>query len=94
MDELVVFSMDVVALYPSIMRDMAMEAIKSAINISEIVWENVDVKRLTRHVSIMCSRKEVCNANLGQCVSIPKSRTTLKSYIYPTDRAKETGGDS
>ena len=25
---------------------------------------------------------------------MPKSKTTLKSYISPRDRAKETGGDS
>ena len=35
-DSLVIFSMDVVALYPSIMRDMAMEAISKAIERSNI----------------------------------------------------------
>ena len=39
MDKIVTFSMNGVTLYPSIMNDMSMEAIKSAIMKREIVWE-------------------------------------------------------
>ena len=41
-DNLVVFSMDVVALYPSIVRDMAMKAVEKAITETDIAWDNVD----------------------------------------------------
>ena len=55
----------------------------------------VDVKRrLARHVSLVCSRKEICDMNLGHVVPIPKSKTTLKSFVSPRDRARETDGDS
>ena len=51
-DSLVIFSMDVVALYPSIMRDMAQEAIAKAIERSNIKFEELNIKQLTRYVAM------------------------------------------
>ena len=51
-DSLSVIGMDVVALYPSIKRDMARMAISKAIERADNRWNNVDIRKLTRYVSL------------------------------------------
>ena len=85
--------MDVVALYPSITRAMAMEAIQNAIHKSDVKWENLDTKNLCRHVAMLCDRNKIERVRLGEVVPIPKSRTTFQSFTNPRDNARATGGD-
>ena len=73
---------------------MAMEAIRNAINKSEIVWENIDHKTLTRHVAMVCDRKSIETAGLLDVVPVPKPRTTFHSFASPRNTARATGGDS
>ena len=75
--------MDVFALYPSIKRDMAMEAIMNSIMKVEIRWENVSTTKLIRHVALTVSRDKIRNLKLEEVVPKPKRRTTFKSYINP-----------
>ena len=42
---MVIFSMDVTALYPSIKSEMAVKAAKEVIQLSKLEWEQVDVKQ-------------------------------------------------
>ena len=58
-DNLIIFNTDVVALYPSIKRDMAKKAIQKAIELSYTQWENVNTKELVRAVALTTSRKEI-----------------------------------
>ena len=39
---MIVYSMDVKGLYPSIQTDMASQAIKEAVRISKLKWRNID----------------------------------------------------
>ena len=89
-----IFSLDVVALYPSIMRGMAMEAISKAIERSDIRWEQVNTKWLSRYVAMTRDRKEINRLGLGEVVPHPKGKTTFRSYSAPRDNAKTTDGDS
>ena len=87
-------SMDVKALYPSILKEMSGKAFRQTINKSKAVWDNIDTKQLTRHVAIKVDRKEIVKAKLGEIVPTLKERTTFNSFMNPKGRAKETGGDS
>ena len=49
----------VVALNPSIKRDMAKEAVRKSINSTDIKWESVDILKLIRHVSLTVDRAQV-----------------------------------
>ena len=82
-DKLVILSINVVALYPSIKRDMAKEAILKAIRKADIHWENVDITKLTRHVALTVERSEIRRLNLEEVVPVPKRKTTFRSYIHP-----------
>ena len=45
LDKMLVFSMDIIALYPSIKQEMAMGAIAEAIKRTDLTWENVNVNQ-------------------------------------------------
>ena len=94
MNSLVVFSMDVVALYPSILAEMAKDAITKAIERSDIKWKDVNTKQLSRYVAMTRDRKEIVKLGLGEVVPQPKGTTTFRSYSAPRDNAKNTDGDS
>ena len=89
-----VFSMDIVALYPSIKKDMAVEAVTKAISTSSIEFKNIDTTTLVRHVALTQSKKVIKALKLTDVVPIPKSTTTFKSFITPKGTAKATNGDS
>ena len=69
---LVVFSMDVVALYLSITRVMAKTAVRKAIEIAEMEWKAVKVKHLTRYVAMTISHEEIVNDGIRDIAPIPK----------------------
>ena len=94
MDKLCVFSMDIVALYPSIRKDMAVEAVRKAISTSTVDFENIDVTTLVRHVAMTQSRKVLKDLKLLDVVPVPKSTTTFKSFITPRGTARDTDGNS
>ena len=85
--------MDVVALYPSIMGDMAMEAMRSAISKSRVQWQNVDIKHLLRYVSMTLTKEQVESEELGEILPVPKCTTTFHSFTNPKKKAKETNGN-
>ena len=86
--------MDVVALYPSILKEMAKDAIKKAIIKSGMKWENINVKHLCRHVAMTIPRNVIRKEGLDKVVPVPRTKTTLHSFINPKDNAKETDGDN
>ena len=51
--------MDVVALYLSILKNMAEEAVRKSIENSTIKWENVNTTQLVRHVATTYDRSEI-----------------------------------
>ena len=81
--------MDVVALYPSIRKDMAKKAVKTAIEKA-----NASIKYLSRVVALVSEWKEIKDNSLEEVVPKPKARATLKSYMEPRDTAKATNGDT
>ena len=76
-----VFSMDVVALYPSIRKDMAVDAVKRAFDTTRTAFHNIDVTTLVRHVALTQSKKTLKDLKLLDVVPSVKPRTTLKSFI-------------
>ena len=89
-----IFSMDVVALYPSILKNMAEEAVRKSIENSTIKWENVNTTQLVRHVATTYDRSEIEKLGLSDIVPRPKPRTTFKSFVNPTKKSKSTNGNS
>ena len=71
-DQLELFNMDIVALYPSIMRDMAMKAVSEAIVESKIEWDNVEVTSLTRDIAMNFFRKEIERLRIQDIIPVPK----------------------
>ena len=76
-DKVTLFSMDIVALYPSIKKDMAVEAVTKAISTSSIEFKNIDTTTLVRHVALTQSKKVIKALKLTDVVPIPKTTTTL-----------------
>ena len=93
-DSLIVFGMDVAALYPSITRDMAKKAVMKAIKLSDTKWENVNVIDLVRAVAMTTDRNEIDRMELSEVVPVPKGTTTLKSFVEPGKAARSSNGDS
>ena len=93
-DEVVVFSMDVVALYPSILKDMAQDAVRKAIERCNLRWENVNVKLLVRHIATIYDIQTIERLGLSEVVPRPKPRTTFRSFVNHTKKSKQTNGDS
>ena len=91
----IVGSMDVKALYPSILKEMAGDAAIKAINKSKLEWEGIDVSTLTRYVALKIDSDKVSKAGLDRVVPLPNGTTTLKSFISPRGKvAKRTNGES
>ena len=57
-------------------------------------WENINVKQLNRHLSLVYERKVINDFCRSDVIPIPKSKTTLNSFINPKKTAKATNGDS
>ena len=74
--------MDVVALYPSIVRDMAKKAVLEAIARTDITWENVDTTNLTRYVAMTMSREKIERLELSDIIPEPK-KTMIFRRDYP-----------
>ena len=94
LDSLVVFSMDVVALYPNILAEMAKVAVAEAIERTEMDWENIDVVNLQRYVAMTLSKEEIKDKGLQDIIPDPKGTTTFHSFVNPRKTAAQTGGDS
>jgi hypothetical protein len=92
-DEVCLGGMDVCAMYPSILKDMAGLAAEEAISTSEMEWD-VDGKHLARYVALMVPRNIVEEKGLGEVVPKAKTKTTLHSYADPKGKAKQTNGDN
>ena len=73
---------------------MAMEAISKAIERSNIKWEQVNTKWLSRYVAMTREREEIDRLGLGEVVPQPKGTTTFRSYSASRDNARITDGDS
>ena len=82
--------MDVVALYPLIMRGMAKEAVLEAISTTDIRWDNVDVTNLTRHVAMTSSREDIDRMGIRDIILVPKGTTTFRSFLDPRKNARTT----
>ena len=86
--------MDVVALYPSIKKDMAAEAVTKAIKNADMEWDRINTEKLIRYVAINTPQRVIKDQGLNDVVPIPEPKTTVRSWITPSGRAKETGGNS
>lgn len=86
--------MDVKALYPFILKNMAGDSVRKTVEETDIEWDNVSTKDLTRYVALTVDRTKVVEAGLEEVVPIPKSRTTINSFANPRGKAKETNGDN
>ena len=89
-----VFSMDIVALYPSIKNSIVAEAMRKAICKSTVDFENIDITTLVRHVAMTQDKKVIKELKLKDVVPVPKSTATFKSFISPQGTAKKTNGNS
>ena len=89
-DDVNMFSMDVVALYPSIRKDMAVDSVRRAFDTTRTVFHNIDGTTLVRHVALTQSKKTLKDLKLLHVVPSVKPRTTFKSFIQPRDRVKQT----
>ena len=69
-EENVFVGSDVSALYPSCTAKMAGEAVRKAILKTQLEFEGVDYKELSKYVAINCSRLEVCEAGLRRVVPV------------------------
>ena len=88
--------MDVKALYPSIKKEMAAQAIKEAMTKPKLEWRNIDMKYLTRYVSLTVDKETIDKHDLSEVVPVPKSTSTINSFVNPSSksRAKATDGES
>ena len=86
--------MDVTALYPSISKELAMKSIMRSMNKSTIPWDDIDIDRLGRYISLTADSKSIKEAKLTECIPIPKSRTSLNSYTNPTKNSRALNGDN
>ena len=91
---MVIFSMDVCALYPSIKKEMAARAIMDAMNKADMEWKNIDITTLVRHVSLQYDRRTLKRLKLSEVVPNPKSRTTFNSFINPRKNSKISNGEN
>ena len=67
-DKVIILGMDVVALYPSIKRDMVAKAVQKAIALSDIEWKNINTTVLVRVVALVVDRKIIKRHNLQEVV--------------------------
>ena len=73
---------------------MAMEAVRKAIEKSNVQWHNVDTKQLVRFIAMSLSKEQVISEELVEVIPVPKGTTTFHSYTNPKKRAKTTNGDN
>ena len=94
MNSTIVMSMDVTALYPSISKELAVRTIIKTVKQSNIPWENVDEKQLSRYVALTSDSKLIKDSKLTKCIHKPKTKTTLNSYTNPSKRSRAVNGDN
>ena len=94
MNSTIVMSMDVTALYPSISKELAVRTIIKTVKQSNIPWENVDEKQLSRYVALTSDSKLIKDSKLTKCIYKPKTKTTLNSYTNPSKRSRAVNGDN
>jgi hypothetical protein len=87
-------SMDVKALYPSILMEMAGEASEKAIAETDMDLGNINKKSLVRFVAMKFNRKEIIDNDLGNVVPVPKTKTTFNSFANPRGPSKVANGDN
>ena len=87
-DNVMVIEMDIVVLYLSIKKEMAMEAVKIAIRIADTRWDNVDKLKLVRRVALTAPRTEIEKLGLSEVVLTPKTKTTMRSFTAPRKTAR------
>ena len=69
--------------------------LKKPITLNNINYnKNINYSTFDIAISFRQTVMEICDAKLRHLVPIPKSKTTMRSYISPRNRAKETDGDS
>jgi len=87
--------MDVKALYPSILWQMAAKSAKEAIARSKLEWEEIDLVTLVRYLAVRVDREVIVKEGLEDVVPLPKGTTTLKSLANPKGKqARRTEGAS
>ena len=65
LDNMVIFSMDVAALYPSVKKDIAAKMVRKAIETVDLEWENINTKSLVRHIAMRYERKIIKDLKLS-----------------------------
>ena len=93
-NKLMVMSMDVSALYPSIKVEMAKEAIIEAITKSDMEWSDIDMTNIARYIAVTHTREELGALELDEVIPEPMGTTTLNSFVNPKRTAKESQGES
>ena len=72
--------MDVKALFPNCKGQGTQQAVKESFNTCGLGFDNVDVKFLTKFVSLL-TRGHTGNNRLNQFIQVPNNRTTLTSWL-------------
>ena len=76
----IIGSMDACALFPSVKRHMAMEAVvKSAMELN-FCYEGAKVELFSKLAALLCTREELKKLNLDQVVPTAVSTTTVNSF--------------
>ena len=78
-----VIGMDVVALYPSIKKDIAAEAVTKAIKNANIEWANIDIHKLRRYVAITTPQKVIKKHRCNKKNSKQEEGETAKEHVLP-----------
>ena len=82
-DNMVIYSLDIKELYPSITKEMASQAIKESVKKSKLEWKNVNIQYLTRYISLTVDRETIRKSKLNDVIPIPKTKTTLNFFCEP-----------
>ena len=94
MNELVIVSMDVIALYPSISISLASQTITRIVKESNIEWEGLNVKTLGRYLTINFDSATLRKHKIEECVPIAKPRTIMNSWTNPSREARERDSEN
>ena len=71
-----------------------MRTVKSVIRTSNLTWDEIDVRTLSRYVAVTTEWQEIVNDKLDECTPRPKAQTTFNSWVNPSGTARDTDGDS
>ena len=92
--DVVIFSMDVKALYPSIRVDTTVEAVKELLQDTTVQFENVNFTELARYLPLTIDGKDLENSGLMEVVMTRKTHLGRKPKVTGYEMTKEWDEDN